>query len=186
MLRKNQDRLYITLQHRMARPGFHWALMLSPKSESSDTTVEDSHIFHVLNTIQAGVPVGPSGHPDWRFEDKPTNSLSSGRLVARILVAKMPSSVPLETRAKDIAAIVRTVPLVQGNPEWRCRVWAQEALVALRSAGGDFATVPQVTSGGQIESDIMAFGDKSKEAIMKGKGLISHASELPCLDMRVR
>jgi len=89
MPEENKHCLYITLQYRLDAPGFHWAIVLAPKSENLDSTVKDSQLFHVINTLQLGSPVGPGSKPDWRYETKLVNAMRSRNLIARILVAKL-------------------------------------------------------------------------------------------------
>ncbi|KAF8523625.1 hypothetical protein JB92DRAFT_1546138 [Gautieria morchelliformis] len=139
MVEKNKHRLYITLQHRGDRPGYHWALLLAPtiKNESSDTEVRDCHLFHATNSITPDHPQKPGGNAAaWRFEDKPVNSRRSRNLIVRIIVAKFSPTVPLADLAKSIRMVVQHVPLIDDDPNWTCRVWVEEALDALRALGG--------------------------------------------------
>jgi len=186
---KNKNRLYITLQHRAEQPGFHWALVLAPKSESSDSNIKDSHIFHATNTIQPGVPIGPNGKPGWRYEDKKVNPLRSGNLVARILVAKLPTTKLLVEQAQDIDAIVQGVQIIQNDENWTCRVWVEEALAALRASEGNlsgyFRSIPQVDNGSSVETRIKKFGETAKRKIKEGSTSIKHPNDLPFEDMRV-
>jgi hypothetical protein len=182
MHKKNKNRLYITLQYRQG-PGFHWALMLTPKSENPG---RDSRLFHAINTIQPGHPVGPSGKPDWRYETRHVNSLRSHSQIARILVAKLLPSTPLDAWAVRIHEIADAVPIVQEDPKWTCRVWVESVLEALRAEAGPFCTIPQVVNGGQVEDRIKAFGEKAKADVLSGTVSIATASDLPLLDLRER
>lgn len=92
MSEKDKNRLYITLQYRSGKPRFHWALLLAPKSESTDVQIKDSHLFHVTNSIQPGIKFGANGKPEWRYEDEPVNSMARSKLIGRVLVAKLPTN----------------------------------------------------------------------------------------------
>ena len=180
---KNKNRLFITLQHRLERPGFHWALLLTPKSESADRDDRDSHLFHATNGISPGMRIAPGGKPGWRYESKPANVLKSRTITARILVAKLSGSESVETQAKRIDRLINRIPLVQDNDEWTCRVWAAQALAVLKAAGGEFSTIPAWSE--TVESEIVDFAAKAKETILRGK-VISHPKDLAQLDLRSR
>lgn len=83
MTPSNKRRLYVTFQHRSGLPGFHWAIMIAPKVESSDANERDNYLFHATNAIAPGLPSG------WRFEHKPDNSMRSGTRNERAMVAKL-------------------------------------------------------------------------------------------------
>ncbi|KAG0699559.1 hypothetical protein DFH29DRAFT_42465 [Suillus ampliporus] len=184
---RKKHRLYIALHHRNSKPGFHFALMLSPKKETRTTSIHDCHIYHTINTIQSGVKFNLNGMPEWRYEHKAVNGLREGTVIGRVLIAKLPAHEPLVTQAERIHEILVQVPLVQNDAQWTCQVWMIEALAALRVKGGDFSTIPEVTNGGQMEDDIKTFGDMAKDSVFKGQGPPpSCASDLPHIDMRVR
>ncbi|KAG1832061.1 hypothetical protein EV424DRAFT_1369498 [Suillus variegatus] len=184
---RKKHRLYIALHHRNSKPGFHFALMLSPKQETRNTSIHDCHIYHTVNTIQSGVKFNLNGMPEWRYEHKAINGLREGMVIGRVLVAKLPVHKPLVTQAERINDILAQVPLVQNDAQWNCLVWLIEALAALRAKGGDFSTIPEVTVGGQAEGKIKAFGDMAKDSVLKRPGsLLDCASDLLHIDMRVR
>jgi hypothetical protein len=189
MPEKQKHVLYITLQHRAEQPGFHWAILLARalKLESSDINLRESYLFHVTNTTGPEHPATRAGGlTDWRYETKAVNSLRSGNMIGRVLVAKLPSSTPIQNYAEYIDGIVKQVPVVQNDTNWTCRVWVENALAALRQKEGAFAVIPSITNGGDVEASIKAFGIEAMETIRNGKGDIKHASDLPHKDMRVR
>lgn len=136
--------------------------------------------------------MGPDNTPDWRYEDGPFNSLRGGRLIARILtanlMAKLPTNAPMAVQVARIRSLVspERVPLVQNDKGWTCRVWVENALEALRAAGGEFSTIPEVTNGGELEGEIKAFAERSKRELTDPKGTrtIRLASDIPVLDIR--
>ncbi|KIK33248.1 hypothetical protein CY34DRAFT_720558 [Suillus luteus UH-Slu-Lm8-n1] len=183
---RKKHRLYIALHHRNSRPGFHFALMLSPKQETRNTSVHDCHIYHTVNSIQSDVKFNLNGMPEWRYEHKVVNGLRDGTVIGRVLIAKLPAHEPLVTQAERIHDILAQVPLVQNDAQWDCRVWLIEALAAVRATGCDFSTIPEVTNGGQTEGEIKAFGDVVKDTVLKQSGpLPVCAKDLPHIDMRV-
>jgi len=189
MVEKNKHCLYITLQHRGELPGYHWALLLAPtlKTESADIGVRDSHLFHATNAVNPDHPQKPgSTVAAWRYEDKPANSLRSGNMIARILVAKFSSTVPVTDRAKSIDMVVKSVRVVDDDANWTCRIWVEEALDALRALGDEYAVIPEVTNGGAAENRILEFGNEAMDKIRNSRKNIKHAKDLPHKDMRVR
>ncbi|KIL66751.1 hypothetical protein M378DRAFT_23125 [Amanita muscaria Koide BX008] len=181
-LEKNKNRLFITLQHRFDRPGFHWAILLAPKSESGNPDEKGSHLFHAINSFSPGVAVTAGQKPGWRYESKPANVLKSHTITARVLVAKLPGSESVEAQAQRIDSIIRSVPLVQNNDSWTCRTWVKQALEKLKASGGDFASIPVLTEN--LEKEIITFAEKAKE-IVKGK-MVEKVKDLAQLDMRGR
>lgn len=196
MSEANKSRLFITLQHRGGRPGFHWALILAPKSEAKmqDRESTPCHRFHITNSAQKDAKLLDNGKFAWRFEHEPFNCLVPGNVIARILVAKLSSSEkhpagtddPWRKQVKLIEGVLESVPLVQGDLNWTCRVWLQQALRALREHGGDFATIPHIDIGGQGEVDVVSFGNQAVEIIKARKGVVRQPGDLPQLDMRLR
>lgn len=182
-LEKNKNRLFITLQYRLGRPGFHWGILLAPKSESGNPDEKGSHLFHVINSLSPGVATMPGQKPSWRYESKPANVLKSSTITGRVLVAKLSGSESVEAQARHIDSIIRSVPLVQNNDSWTCVTWVKQALGTLKAAGGDFASIPVLTEN--LENEIITFAEKAKEIIFKGKK-VEKVKDLAQLDMRGR
>lgn len=144
-------------------------------------------MYQAINTIQSGVKFNLNGMSEWQYEHKVVNGLREGTVIGRVLIAKLPAQEPLVKQAERIHNIIVQVPLVQNDAQWNFLVWLIEALAALRTEGGDFSTIPEVTRGGQTEGEIKKFGDVAKDSVLKGPGLLpSCASYLPHIDMRVR
>lgn len=67
--------------------------------------------YHVKNS-----PLG------WVYEEVPlANVRSTNSLLARILIAKIEDE-------QRLVALLRQLPVVQGDPSWRCRTWVASAL----------------------------------------------------------
>ena len=182
---RNKNRLFITFQYRLEKPGFHWGLLLSPKSESDDREDRDSHLFHVINTFSPGVPVASKQNPGWRYEEKPVNVLRSHTMTARVLIAKLTGTESVEVQAQRIHRVLRNIPLVQNDDRWTCRVWVEQALMTLKALGGEFGAIPDLRDGGSLEQEVKDFAEKAKASILKGK-LIVNSKDLAQLDLRGR
>ncbi|KAJ7697162.1 hypothetical protein B0H17DRAFT_1052298 [Mycena rosella] len=178
--RSNKHRLYISLLYRQNQDNFHWALTLAPKSERANT--KSSVRYDAANTITAawnGVQPVP-----WRYRCDPVDPLLDAKLVARVLVAKLPSRTSFEDWAVTIDQTCRAVPLVQNKPGWTCRTWAIEALGALRGLGGDFATIPDVQDGNTEEQEIVAFAQIAKAQLLAGEIPVGDIHAIALVDMR--
>lgn len=70
--------------------------------------------YHVKNDIYG-----------WTFEEvEEPNLRHNVRLLARIMIAKIED----ETR---LVSIIRQVPLIQADPNWRCRTWMMNVITAI-------------------------------------------------------
>ncbi|KAJ7088045.1 hypothetical protein B0H15DRAFT_949857 [Mycena belliarum] len=180
--RFNKPRLYVSLLYRQNQDDFHWAITLAPKTEVPNA--RDSVRYDAANTITAawdGVPPVP-----WRYRYDPVDPLLDLKLVARILVAKLPGSTSFADWAAQIDETCRAVPLVQGDPSWTCRTWAHEALAALRALGGAFATIPDVRDGNAAEGEMIAVAQIAKPKLLGGEIPLGDIRLVPTLDMRRR
>lgn len=70
-------------------------------------------------------------HPihKWTYEEAPlANVKSTNNLLARIVIAKVEDQ-------KRLVEILRSTPIVQNDPNWRCRTWVADALLRLAEDG---------------------------------------------------
>ena len=70
-------------------------------------------------------------HPlmGWSYEEKPLpNVQCTINLLARIVIAKIENE-------RRLVEILRGIPVVQGDPNWRCRTWLVNALEAIKEDG---------------------------------------------------
>ncbi|KAF8148197.1 hypothetical protein B0H34DRAFT_737268 [Crassisporium funariophilum] len=161
MLGEKKNRLYIDFQHRNGKPGFHWSLVLGPKIEAADNEL-DCHLFHVTNTVLDKTDIMEDGYIPWRYIEKPVNNHRDRSLVGRILVAKLPAHLSVSEQALEINDILRGVAIVQRDSTWTCRVWAINALAALKATGGPYKTIPGLTAGGQLETEMIDIAESAK------------------------
>ncbi|KAG5649310.1 hypothetical protein H0H81_004692 [Sphagnurus paluster] len=191
MPEKDKNRLWIYLQHRNGAPGHHWSLVLTPKNiDHGDTYTNNVFRFHVTNsiTVRGNTPgTIHYGNPPWRFECRSSNALRSGSIIGRVLVAKLSATVSLAEQSNYIEGIVRPggsggVPVVQNHPSWNCVSWVQSALAALKMAGGELGSIPDIFPGGSHEREICKFADKCMDKFLGQGG--QEISSLPFLDLR--
>jgi len=160
---KDRFRLYIIFKNRHGLPGFHWGLLLSPK-HSRIWNVVDSHLFHATNVRSSSNPTGL-----WQFISIPVSARMNGEIMAKALVAKITpdGKRSLHKHADRITAVLRSgVPVIQGDPNWTCRVWVEQALEVLkRELGTDYALIPSVEPRGVIERDLLEFATCSQKKL---------------------
>lgn len=119
--------------------------------------MKDCHLFHVTNSIGQGHPQNETGNADWRYEDKPVNTMRSNTIISRILVAKISANTSLASVAEHIRPIVEAINIVQRDPKWTCRIWVEQALEALHAAGGEFSVIPSWRVANGIFSILVTF-----------------------------
>ncbi|KAK7973795.1 hypothetical protein PG989_015643 [Apiospora arundinis] len=61
-------------------------------------------------------------------EEKEKNVRSTATLLVRVVIAKI-------TDERRLIQLLRQVPVVQDDPEWRCRTWVAQALRAIERDG---------------------------------------------------
>ncbi|KAJ7779915.1 hypothetical protein B0H16DRAFT_1711146 [Mycena metata] len=178
--RSNKHRLYISLLYRPKADNFHWAITLGPRNERPNS--KDSVRYDAANTITSAWN-GAEPVP-WRYRYDPVDPLLDMKLVARILIAKLPSNTSFEDWATTIHQTCRAVPLVQNNSAWTCRIWAIQALCALRALGGAFSTIPDVQDGNTDEAEIMAFAQVARARLLASEVKAGDIHAIALLDMR--
>ncbi|RMD39815.1 hypothetical protein DV735_g5331, partial [Chaetothyriales sp. CBS 134920] len=95
---------------------YHWGFLIGPKAERNNPI--PGARYHVKNS-----PLG------WTYEEIPlANVRSTNSLLARILIAKIKDE-------QRLIALFRRLPVVQGDPNWRCRTWVASALAEIARDG---------------------------------------------------
>ena len=65
----------------------------------------------------------------WVYEEAPVRDVrNSGMLLARIVVGKI-------TDEKRLIEIIRSAPVIQNDPNWRCRTWVADVLERVAKDG---------------------------------------------------
>lgn len=111
--------------------------------------------YHVKNNALTG----------WEYEELSLKNVrKTNTLLARILIAKVEDDGRLEE-------VFRTTPLVQGDPNWRCRTWVAQVLVRIISDGNIVGT---------SQLDWQAIEQTAREYVAKKKsaGRYENAADL--------
>ncbi|KAF2273473.1 uncharacterized protein EI97DRAFT_159017 [Westerdykella ornata] len=96
---------------------YHWAFLIGPKAEKGQSA--RGKRFHVKNEPLTG----------WTYEEKDVADVKqTTTLLGRVLIAKIED----EQRLVDL---LRNQPVVNGDPNWRCRSWVASALEAVARDG---------------------------------------------------
>ncbi|KAI1176473.1 hypothetical protein F4777DRAFT_268813 [Nemania sp. FL0916] len=116
----NKPRLYIAL-YPSGVPNnpelkYHWAFLVGPKIENDE--IVPGARYHVKNSFQG-----------WTYEEMELQNVrNTTTLLVRILIAKIEDE-------KRLVELFRRVPVVQGDPSWRCRTWIANALAEIAKDG---------------------------------------------------
>ncbi|KAF2207314.1 hypothetical protein CERZMDRAFT_115308 [Cercospora zeae-maydis SCOH1-5] len=88
---------------------YHWAFLVGPKVEKEDDV--PGMRYHVKNTIV-------DGEVRWVYEELDIRNVRmTNTLLARFAIAKVQDE-------KRLVEILRSIPVIQENPSWRCRTLA--------------------------------------------------------------
>ena len=95
---------------------YHWALLIGPKTEN--THVVPGARYHVKNSLLG-----------WIYEETELENVQNTlNLLARMLIAKIENE-------ERLIALLRGLPVVQGDSNWRCRSWIANALAEIAKDG---------------------------------------------------
>lgn len=96
---------------------YPWAFLIGPKRETA--TEVPGVRYHVTNPAHVG----------WQYEKANlTNVRMTNNLLARIAIAKIED-------VERLDAILKNVPVVQNDSNWRCRTWIASALAEIEKDG---------------------------------------------------
>ncbi|KAM3449257.1 hypothetical protein MY3296_007115 [Beauveria thailandica] len=110
----NKDRLYIALYPSGVvnndERKYHWGFLIGPKDESKGKV--PGLRSHVRNHPLQG----------WKYEEVELEDVrSTATLLARMMIAKIEDK-------EQLLKILRNTPVVQNDPQFRCRTWVSDAL----------------------------------------------------------
>ncbi|KAI1120106.1 hypothetical protein F5Y10DRAFT_273405 [Nemania abortiva] len=116
----NKNRLYVALYpsgvSNNEERKYHWAFLIGPKAERGK--VVPGTRYHVRNSAV-----------QWKYEENELENVqNTTNLLARILIAKIEDE-------QRLIALLRQLPVIQGDPNWRCRTWIASALAAMAEDG---------------------------------------------------
>lgn len=167
--------VYVALYFRNSQApsdSYHWAILV--ESKSSLTRTFETRQYHVKNTVQPGV----SGQP-WVFEEsKLEDSITRFRLLTRVLVGRV-------KKLGDLSACLRSVPLIQGDPNWTCRMWVRDALAKL-DADTIFEPQRRIHDWDATEKQCRRYVEEKKAAKRwrtSNAGVASNLNGIPTYDM---
>ncbi|KAI9731453.1 MAG: hypothetical protein M1818_007843 [Claussenomyces sp. TS43310] len=117
----NKKRLYVALYPSGVvgneERRFHWAFLIGPKAERGADV--PGIRYHVKNDPMNG----------WVYEEKSVSDVrSTNTLLARIVIAKVQDE-------QRLISLLRNLPVVNGDPNWRCRSWVRQALMEIAKDG---------------------------------------------------
>lgn len=96
---------------------YHWGFLIGPKTEMQPEV--PGMRYHVKNNPFQG----------WVYEEiSLRNVKTTASLLARIMIAKVEDE-------KRLIEIFRATPVVQNDPNWRCRTWVADALTRIAQDG---------------------------------------------------
>ncbi|KAL4950478.1 hypothetical protein BDW69DRAFT_57028 [Aspergillus filifer] len=155
----------IDLQHR-----YHWGFVVGPKSENAPEV--PGKRYHVKN-----IPV-----KGWEYQEVDLADVrTTTTLLARVLVAKIEDE-------ERLALIIRSIPIIQNDPNWRCRTWLANALEAIAKDGKAVGTseldwrkieptarryVAEKTSAGRYESAANLAGPRPTWDMITNKQIVA-------------
>lgn len=194
---RNKSRLYVTFEHRMGRPGFHWGLQVTNKAEKDDSLAKMYDITNAVIFYTGVDDIKGTPNPDGRWVYRGARSvlpLQGGRLCGRLLIAKL-----TEEQNFALHELLGSVHLIQGDPKFTCRVWVLRSLDALR-----VQLCPEIPNSVDFEPYALDFATKKMAQLIDGsvvikvvvttkniESLIEHTclqciSDIPTEDARVR
>jgi hypothetical protein len=116
----NKRRLYIALYPsgvvNNEERRYHWGFLIGPKTETQ--SVVPGARYHVKNSVEG-----------WRYEEVNVDNVrTTNSLLARFVIAKIEDE-------QRLIALLRRLPVVQNDPNWRCRTWVASALAQIAEDG---------------------------------------------------
>ncbi|KAA1477651.1 hypothetical protein DENSPDRAFT_861611 [Dentipellis sp. KUC8613] len=161
-----KERLHLTLNHRYDQPGYHWALVLSPKdrpnTEQETALIPDSDRWHLTNQASAR-----------------GDSLS---LIARFTLGKFKAS-DHEANMQRISAAVASIRIDHSVPDLSCRTWLLRVIDTLIAEQIVALSVPNAK---ESESRAIHEAGEVMEQIMTQRMNITKKSTIPMIDMRAK
>lgn len=153
MSRSNKDRLWVTLYHRKEQPGYHWAILLTPKHENEDTAAEAYDLDNsALENLDGLGNIPPQGNM-WTYRRRRILPIKCRTLIAWIRIAKVPQG--------SADYIDKVLCKVNIRREDTCRTWILRAMKALR---GSFHEIPSDTFKFQLKA--VSFADVARRLLL--------------------
>ncbi|KAG9234215.1 hypothetical protein BJ875DRAFT_496045 [Amylocarpus encephaloides] len=119
-----KQRLYIAL-YAKSGTNYHWALLVGPKEEADNSQGKRYHVREEFGHV--------AGQVRWDYQGLEIQMGQTPLLLIRILFAKVKKPDRLEQ-------LLSRVVVVQDDPNWRCRHWVRDGVLALKSDGKTLGT----------------------------------------------
>lgn len=119
-----KQRLYIALYAR-GGTGYHWALPVGPRDESDSSQGKRYHVRERFDVA--------AGRNRWDYQGLEIPMQPTGQLLVRIMIAKV-------EKLNRLKQLLSRVVLVQDDPNWRCRHWVKDGVLALKTGGKSLGT----------------------------------------------
>lgn len=101
---------------------YHWALLVGPKYEDSNSKGKRFHVKETMTTVDGRT------QSRWVFEERDIGMNPTAMILVRVVIGKVGN-------LERMASVLRQVPVHQNQPGWNCVSWLQDALNALRRDG---------------------------------------------------
>lgn len=101
---------------------YHWALLVGPKHEDSNSTGKRFHVKETMTTVDGCT------QSRWVFEERDIGMNPTAMILVRIVIGKVGN-------LDRVASVLRQVPVHQNLPGWNCVSWLRDALEMLRTNG---------------------------------------------------
>lgn len=139
---------------------FHWAFLIGPKVEK--TAQVPGRRCHVKNRLNPN-PHGISSI--WEYEEvQIPNVQNTATLLVRVVIGKVEN-------LGRLLEILRSIPVIQNDPGWRCRTWCANALTAIAKDGTAVGT--SVLDWQRIEQAARRYaGDKTVQGRFASAALL--------------
>ncbi|KAF8641445.1 hypothetical protein AX16_009958 [Volvariella volvacea WC 439] len=167
----NKHRLYIALQDRRGAKGYPYHLSLLLESYNSSS----AYRYHITNALSIdNRPRPPDNYVAWVFRADAVSPTSSRTLVARALIAKLPTTYSLDLWHEILRdALIEGVPIKQrvSVEEFNCATWIRDALeIVKETLGREIGEcVPKMLPIGQgrLERSLLELGLEGSKKMLQ-------------------
>jgi len=149
MTPSNKPRLYVALYARGGEPDtYHWALISGPKVEHEGSVGKRYHARQRDHMENGQL------RSRWEYEELEIGTAPTQMILVRVLIAKV-------INVERLGEILRTVPLVQDDKDWTCRIWVRDAIARLAAEKGVLGR--SVTDWATVENTAKQYVRKKKD-----------------------
>lgn len=114
----NKERAYICY-YPVSGNRFHVGLMITPKNPKATSEEENCNLYHAINVVDAN-----QKKQVWRYLSRTKKRPRTHQLISLMYLGKLDQGQTTEA----IDQVCLGVPIIQDDPNWRCRHWLISAL----------------------------------------------------------